>query len=171
MEALIIGVLLLTSGVVAMHFRGVLPRRRILRQTPRTILDFRNQLELMVNDRQLERVWEECPCCGYPTYCRATGMAFCELCEWEEDPAADEATFQRARTNFARYGVVYSPDEAATWMGEMPTAAERAYKREFMAICDAVRAGTLSLEQWWEQVQALATAERPEERVEPHEGR
>lgn len=70
-----------------------------------------------------------CPCCGFPTLEERGGYNICYLCNWEDDgqddPHADEVwggpngsySLSEARTNFARYLIMYDPGKPATCIG------------------------------------------------------
>lgn len=56
-----------------------------------------------------------CPCCGYPTLEERQGWEICCLCNWEDDPHADEVwggpnqdySLTEARENFKKHYTMY----------------------------------------------------------------
>lgn len=112
--------------------------------------------------------WAECPCCGCPTLDRSLPVPSCVVCEWEETDDEDELA--RARKNFQRYGVAYSPEDAATWGGTSPSPEEVAAKLEIIRLSRKTRERERDSGAWAAEVQAMlgalasARAER-EERV------
>ncbi len=99
-----------------------------------------------------------CPCCGYPTLSERGGYEICPLCDWEDDgqddPRADEVwggpngsySLSQARSNFAAFGIMYSPDDQRT----PDTQAVLEAKRAVCAAYDAIRsAGEGAPERLW----------------------
>ncbi|KZN62199.1 CPCC family cysteine-rich protein [Pseudoalteromonas luteoviolacea] len=71
-----------------------------------------------------------CPCCGYPTLAERGQYDICELCNWEDDGQDDEDShtvfggpnggysLDMARTNFVKYGSMYSPENDTRITGD-----------------------------------------------------
>lgn len=90
-----------------------------------------------------------CPCCGYPTLDERGGYDICELCNWEDDgqddPHAAEVwggpnshySLSLARENFARYFIMYSPDDLQRSVSGNSPAGLKA-KQSIAAAFDAI---------------------------------
>jgi hypothetical protein len=105
-----------------------------------------------------------CPCCGYPTLRKRSMNEICHLCWWEDDgqddPGADTVaggpnarySLTRARENFARYLVMYEPDNDRR-VGGRDSAEELEAKRHVIEALDAMKdTDPTQCEPLWQQV-------------------
>jgi hypothetical protein len=105
-----------------------------------------------------------CPCCGYPTLGERSMYEICYLCWWEDDgqddPDADTVaggpnarySLTRARENFARYLVMYEPDNDRR-VGGRDSAEELEVKRHVIEALNALKGTHPTLhDPLWQQV-------------------
>ena len=114
-----------------------------------------------------------CPCCGYPTLGSRAHYEICKICWWEDDGQDEHDadvvrggpnhhySLAAAQRNFARYLVVYPPDED-TRVGGADSREEAELKRELIASFEAMlyNPPVHEIRRLWVRVVALEQALR-----------
>lgn len=141
--------------------RSMLSAPPMPRPALRTLADWRREHEAALDARDLSRdrwviaaldprspgEWVICACCGAPTY---DPRGACGLCGWAEGEPLD-----RSRDNFARYGIIDTPEDMAQWGELPPTDDERAVITQVLELCARAPAGRQPGTKFWSEFNAL----------------